>query len=126
MHNAAQPCRAARSCRHDAIIKSLGEDLPPTERLFTPEPTSDKVEANANDRHRADPRPAERSGCECADATFQSGQLALAETAFAVMTTVSPLKVTLSTAKPAGTSDEQWRLWAMRLILFANQTNTSS
>jgi hypothetical protein len=50
----------------------------------------------------------------------------LAEVLFAVMTTVSPLIVALSNAKPAGLSDEEWRLRAMRLILFSNQTNTSS
>ena len=60
------------------------------------------------------------------DATLQSGQPAPAETAFAVMTTVSSITVTLSTAKPAGISDEKWRLRAMHLILFSNQTKSSS
>jgi hypothetical protein len=41
--------------------------------------------------------------------------------AFAVMTTVSPLIVTLSTAKPAGISDEGWRLRASDPVLESDE-----
>jgi hypothetical protein len=70
--NAVKPRRAARSCRDDASIEALSENLLAAMCLLTPEPTSDEVKANAaartgQIRHASNVSAVDATGCDIAE-----------------------------------------------------------
>ena len=60
------------------------------------------------------------------EATLQSGHSAVADTAFAVIRTMSSLGDMLSTANPVGSKDVEWRFRFMLMISLTNQSKLTN